>query len=44
MRSRSLIISGLFALVVVAACASTKVTKRQQLVTGPLPRPDHILV
>jgi hypothetical protein len=34
----------LFALVVAAGCASTKVTDRQQLVTERLPRPDHILV
>jgi hypothetical protein len=27
-----------------AACASTKVTGREQDVTGPLPRPNHILV
>jgi hypothetical protein len=34
----------LFALVVAAGCASTKVTDRQQLVKERLPRPDHILV
>ena len=34
----------LFALVVLAGCASTKVTDRQPLVTERLPRPDHILV
>ena len=34
----------LLALVVVAGCASTKVTSRDQLVTGPLPRPAHIWV
>jgi len=34
----------LLALIAVAGCASTKVTSRRQLVTGPLPRPDHILV
>jgi hypothetical protein len=34
----------LFALVVAAGCASTTVTDRQQLVTGRIPRPDHILV
>jgi hypothetical protein len=31
-------------MLVIAGCASTKVTDRQQLVTGQLPRPDHILV
>ena len=34
----------LFALVVAAGCASTQVTDREQLVTGRIPRPDHILV
>ena len=32
------------AVVVAAGCASTKVTNRQQLVTGPLPRPNTIWV
>jgi hypothetical protein len=31
-------------MVVAAGCASTKVTDRQELVTGQLPRPDHIWV
>lgn len=44
MQSRSRVVPCLFALVVVAGCASTKVTDRQQLVTEKLPRPDHILV
>jgi hypothetical protein len=44
MRSRSLIVWGLFALVVVAGCASTKVTNREQLVTGQFPRPNQIWV
>jgi hypothetical protein len=44
MKNRSRIIPCLFALLFVAGCASTKVSDRQQLVTGPLPRPDHILV
>jgi len=44
MRSRSLIVWGLFALVVVAGCASTKVTNREQLVTGQVPRPGTIWV
>jgi hypothetical protein len=34
----------LFALLFVAGCASTKITNREQLVTGPLPRPDTIWV
>jgi hypothetical protein len=37
-------VSCLVAMVVVAGCASTKVTNREQLVTGQLPRPNHILV
>jgi hypothetical protein len=38
------IVCGLLALVTFAGCASTKVTSRQMLVTGQLPRPNHILV
>jgi uncharacterized protein DUF4410 len=34
----------LFALVMITGCASTKVTNREQLVTGPLPRPSTIWV
>jgi hypothetical protein len=34
----------LFALVVIAGCATTKVTNQQQVVTGQIPRPNHILV
>jgi hypothetical protein len=34
----------LFALVVITGCASTKVTNREQLVTGPIPRPGTIWV
>jgi len=37
-------VSCLFAMVVAAGCASTTVTDRQQLVTGQLPRPEHIWV
>ncbi len=44
MRSRSILVLGLFALVVVAGCASTKVSSRQELVTGQLPRPGEIWV
>ncbi|TLD43602.1 MAG: hypothetical protein JETT_0033 [Candidatus Jettenia ecosi] len=38
------IVAGLFALAFLAGCASTKVSDQQQLVTGKLPRPNHILV
>jgi hypothetical protein len=34
----------MFALLVVAGCASTKITNREQLVTGQLPRPAHVWV
>ena len=44
MKSRGCIVLCLFALVVVAGCASTEVTERQQLVNEKLPRPDHIWV
>lgn len=40
----SRIVSCLFMLVVIAGCASTKVTDRQRLVTGKIPRPNHIMV
>ena len=43
-KTRGRIGSCLFARVVVAGCASTKVTNRQILVNGRIPRPDHILV
>lgn len=38
------IVASLFALAFFAGCASTKITDQQQLVTGKLPRPNHILV
>jgi len=38
------VIWGLVALIAFAGCASTKVTQRQVLVTGQLPRPNQILV
>lgn len=44
MKSRSRFVLCLFAMVVAAGCASTKVAKRQQLVTGQLPRPAHVWV
>jgi hypothetical protein len=43
-RKTATIVPCLFAMVVTAGCASTKVTNRQELVTGQLPRPDHIWV
>jgi hypothetical protein len=44
MKSRNTIVLCLFALVAVAGCASTKVTDRQQLVTGQIARPNNIWV
>jgi hypothetical protein len=44
MKFRSQIALCLFALMVVAGCASTTVTNRDQVVTGQLPRPAHIWV
>jgi hypothetical protein len=44
MTSHSRIVSYLSALVLVAGCATTKVTSQQSLVTGQIPRPNHILV
>ncbi|MEW6584674.1 MAG: DUF4410 domain-containing protein [Nitrospirota bacterium] len=43
-RKIATIVMGLFAMIVVAGCASTKVTSREQLVTEQLPRPAHIWV
>ena len=40
----STLVLGLFALVAITGCASTKITDREQLVTGPLPKPAHIWV
>jgi len=44
MKLRSQIVLYLFAMLVVAGCASTKVSDRDQVVTGQLPRPAHIWV
>lgn len=44
MRTRSCIVACLFALVVIAGCASTKIASREPLVTEQLPRPAHIWV
>jgi len=44
MKSRNRIVSCLFAGVMVAGCATTKVANQQQLVTGQLPRPNTIWV
>jgi len=38
------LISCLFVLVLAAGCASTKISDREQLVTGKIPRPGNILV
>jgi len=40
----AIIVSCLFAMAVATGCASTKVSDREQLVTGQLPRPAHIWV
>src|SRR5277367_2853858 len=40
----AMVVLCLFALVVITGCASTKVTNREQLVTGPIPRPNTIWV
>ena len=37
-------ISGLFVMLMVAGCASTKMSNRERLVTGKLPRPAHIWI
>ncbi|MGH7148668.1 MAG: DUF4410 domain-containing protein, partial [Nitrospiraceae bacterium] len=44
MKTRSRIVSCLFALVVVAGCASTEVTERHEYKGGKIPRPAHIWV
>jgi len=43
-RTLAIIVTALFAMFVVVGCASTKVTDREELVTGQLPRPAHIWV
>lgn len=43
-RKIATIVPYLFVIVVAAGCASTKVSNRQQLVTGQLPRPNQIWV
>ena len=44
MKSRSQIVLCLLALLIVAGCASTQVSDRQEIVFGPIPRPAHIWV
>jgi hypothetical protein len=44
MKSHKHIVLCLFSLLVIAACASTKITNRNEVTTGQLPRPDHIWV
>jgi len=43
-KSHSYIVLSLFTLLVVAGCASTKITGREELVTEKIPRPAHIWV
>ncbi|MEJ2100347.1 MAG: hypothetical protein P8X68_10255 [Desulfobacterales bacterium] len=44
MKSHNKIVLCLFALLIIAGCASTKVTSRNEQVTGKLPKPAHIWV
>ncbi|MCZ6772893.1 MAG: DUF4410 domain-containing protein [Proteobacteria bacterium] len=44
MKSASRLVSCLFVVILIAGCASSKVTDSQRLVTERIPRPDHILV
>ena len=44
MKPVSRLVSCLFVVFLIAGCASSKVTDRQQYVTERIPRPDHILV
>jgi hypothetical protein len=44
MKFRSKIVLCLFTLLAVTGCASTKVSDRQEIVFGPIPRPAHIWV
>jgi hypothetical protein len=44
MRFRDHIVLSLFTLLIIAGCASTKVTSRSEVVTGQIPRPDTIWV
>lgn len=43
-RTLAAIVPGLFTLIFLTGCASTKVTNEETLVTGQLPRPENILV
>jgi hypothetical protein len=44
MKAGRRLVSSLFVVIVIAGCASTKVTDRQVLVREKIPRPNHILV
>jgi hypothetical protein len=44
MKTRNYIVVSLFALLIIAGCASTKVTGRDEIVMGKLPRPNTIWV
>jgi hypothetical protein len=44
MKTRNYIVVSLFALLIIAGCASTKVTGRDEIVMGKIPRPNTIWV
>jgi len=44
LREMATIVMGLFTIIVVAGCASTKVAEREQYVTGQIPQPRNIWV
>jgi hypothetical protein len=44
MKFRNQVVLGLFALLFIAGCASTRVTDRDQVMTGEIPRPNTIWV
>ena len=44
MVNRHKLVLGMFALLLVAGCASTEIYNRQKIVTGPIPRPAHVWV
>jgi hypothetical protein len=44
MKTRNCFVLGMLALLAISGCATTKVSDRDQLVTGQLPKPNHIWV
>ena len=44
MQSIGRLIAFLFVLGAISGCASSKVSDRQQMVKGDIPKPDHILI